>query len=151
MTPSIDSRKPAPDKTPGTPLTLVKFGQLMSVLLVLASVTLQLPLLIVVLWLIQAAALSLGPRGNLFYLIGRPMLVRKGEEGETQHAELLRFNTSIAVLLLCVSVASFLLGWTLAGYILAVVLGVAQLAALLGYCFGCFLYFQIKQARARRG
>ncbi len=103
---------------------------------------------IAVLWLIQVIGLSTGGRWNLFAALGRRFLTPKGKE--TQAAELLRFNNSLAVAFLSLSVVSLLLGWTTAGYVFAVMLLGAAGAALLGYCVGCTLYFWVKQIRAGR-
>ncbi|MEI7026648.1 DUF4395 domain-containing protein [Paenibacillus sp. y28] len=133
------------------PIEYVKTGQVLITAFVLAGIVFQKPLLIVILWLVQALALTFGSKASLFLWIGRLLFgSRVKQGGETQHPELLKFNTAISVMLLCLSVACLLLGWSLAGYVLAAVLGLASLAALLGYCLGCTLYYQFKKQLAGR-
>lgn len=131
------------------PISFVKFSQLMSLLFVAGAILLQMPIFAVVLWLITTISFLFGPKANLWMLIGK-LFLRPQAGGETQSAELLRFNTAIAVMMLCLSVAFLLIGWNLAAYIILGLLGAAQIAALSGYCIGCTLYFQIKQWRARK-
>ncbi|OXM14233.1 hypothetical protein CGZ75_14820 [Paenibacillus herberti] len=48
------------------------------------------------------------------------------------------------------SLILFALGWSVAGYIFLGMMFAAALAAILGYCIGCTIYFQFKQFRARQ-
>ncbi|MNC19016.1 hypothetical protein D3C75_669390 [compost metagenome] len=130
------------------PIEYVKANQTGIVLSVIAFLVSGQLWIIAALWLIQVIGLSTGGRWNLFAALGRQFLTPKGKE--TQAAELLRFNNSLAVAFLSLSLASLLLGWTTAGYVFAVMLLGAAGAALLGYCVGCTLYFWVKQIRAGR-
>lgn len=130
------------------PIEYVKANQTGIVLSVIAFLVFGQPWIIAALWLIQVAGLLTGGRWNLFAALGRQFLTPKGKE--TQAAELLRFNNSLAVAFLTLSLASLLLSWTVAGYVFAVMLLGAAGAALLGYCVGCTLYFWVKQIRAGR-
>ena len=104
--------------------------------------------IVAALWLVQALGLLTGGRWNAFVRIARPFLNPQGQQ--TQAAELTRFNNTLAVLFLTLSIASFGLGWTIAGYAFAAMLLAAAGAALLGYCIGCTIYYQYKQQIARR-
>lgn len=130
------------------PIEYVKANQTGIVLSVIAFLMSGQPWIIAALWLIQVIGLSTGGHWNLFAALGRRFLTPKGKE--TQAAELLRFNNSLAVAFLSLSLVGLLLGWTTAGYVFAVMLLGAAGAALLGYCVGCTLYFWVKQIRAGR-
>ncbi|MDF2934932.1 MAG: hypothetical protein K0Q90_305 [Paenibacillaceae bacterium] len=130
------------------PIEYVKANQAGIVLSVIAFLVFRQPWIIAALWLIQVAGLFTGGRWNLFATLGRQLLTPKGKE--TQAAELLRFNNSLAVGFLTLSLGSLLLGWSAAGYVFAVMLLGAAGAALLGYCVGCTIYFWVKQIKAGR-
>lgn len=131
------------------PMPYIKANQTGIVLVVVAALLLREPWLVAALWIVQAAGLLLGSKWNLFVRIAKPFL-RISPNGDTQAAELARFNNTLAVLFLSASVIVFALGWTIAGYVFAVMLLVAASAALLGYCIGCTVYYRYKQFRARR-
>lgn len=61
-----------------------------------------------------------------------------------------QFNQTIAVVLLALGLISFVIGWTAAGYILTGMVAMAASIALLGFCIGCFLHYQLKQFQYRR-
>lgn len=130
------------------PMPYIKANQAGIVLLAAAAFIFQEPWIIAALWVIQTAGLLLGGQWNLFVRIAKPFLTVAGRE--TQALELQRFNNTLAVLFLTLSLASFALGWTIAGYAFAVLLVIAAGAALLGACIGCVVYFQYKQFMARR-
>ncbi|MDQ6423610.1 DUF4395 domain-containing protein [Paenibacillus sp. LHD-117] len=132
------------------PIPYVRSNQAGIVLSLAAFFTTQSVWIIGALFLIQAIGLLFGPRGNLFIRIARPFLGKLVARGKTEAAELQRFNNSLAVLFLTLSLISLLLGWSAAGNVFAAMMGAAALAALLGYCIGCMMYFQYKQFRARR-
>jgi hypothetical protein len=128
------------------PVPYVRANQAGIVLFVLLAILLQQPLLILILWIIQLLGLLFGLRANLFVLIARPFLARLAQGSPTEAQELLRFNNSIAVLLLSVSVISFLISKSsIVGYVAAGMVGAAAAAAICGYCIGCFLYYQWKR------
>ncbi len=125
------------------PMPYIKANQTGIVLVVLLSFLLRQPWLLAALWAIQAIGLLTGGRWNLFIRLAKPYLRTEGRE--TQAAELAKFNNSLAVLFLTLSLLSHALGWTVAGYAFAVMLLLAASAALLGYCIGCTVYFQYKR------
>ncbi|MGG0790528.1 DUF4395 domain-containing protein [Peribacillus simplex] len=61
-----------------------------------------------------------------------------------------QFNQVIAVACLGLGFISFLLGWNVTGYIFTLMVGIASLIAILGFCIGCFILFQWKQYSYRR-
>ncbi|HEX7057430.1 MAG TPA: DUF4395 domain-containing protein [Bacilli bacterium] len=132
------------------PIPYVRTNQAAMVVLIAAGIIFNKPILILVVWAIELVGLALGARGNLFIIIARPFLRKLAQRAEGEAAELQRFNNSIAVFLLSLSVVSILLDWTMAAYIFAGMVAAAALAAILGYCIGCTLYYQLKQWRLRR-
>lgn len=126
------------------PMRYVKANQTGIVLFVITSM-LTTPWILFALWLIEIVGLFSGGRLNLFVRIVKPFL--PANDGETQAAELTRFNNALAVIFLTLSLAAFALGWTIAGYVFAAMLLIAAGVALLGYCIGCTIYFQYKQLR----
>lgn len=132
------------------PVPLVRTNQTGIVLFVLLAAAFRQPLLIVLLWVIQVIGLVGGARANLFILLLKPLLAPRLAGAKTEAAELQRFNNSIAVILLTLSVAGFALGWNIAGYVLAGIVALAAFTAICGYCIGCTLYYQYKQFKARR-
>lgn len=128
------------------PMSYVKSNQAGIVLFVIASFLIS-PWILLALWLIQVVGLLSGGRYNLFVRLAKPYLRTEGKE--TQAAELTRFNNSLAVIFLTLSLLSFAVGWTAAGYVFAAMLLAAAGVALLGYCIGCTIYYQYKQLRRR--
>lgn len=61
-----------------------------------------------------------------------------------------QFNQAIAVVCLGLGFISFLLGWNVTGYIFTLMVGLASLMAILGFCIGCFILYQWKQYSYRR-
>lgn len=130
------------------PMRYVKANQTGIVIFVLLSFFINPLLFLSALWIIQAAGLASGGKLNLFVQVAKLILKNKGTE--MQAAELQRFNNSLAVLFLTLSILSLALGWQIAGYAFSVMLLIAASAALLGYCIGCTVYFWYKQIRAGR-
>lgn len=61
-----------------------------------------------------------------------------------------RFNSSIATICLAGGLVSFVTGWTVLGYVFTVLVAVASFVAILGFCVGCFIHFQVRQYVYRR-
>jgi hypothetical protein len=62
----------------------------------------------------------------------------------------LRFNQWLAVGFLFAANVSFLLNWTILFNIATIMVGLAALIAILGFCIGCFIRFQYQQWSYRR-
>lgn len=128
------------------PIPYVRANQAGIVLLVVLAIVLQQPVLIAALWAIQVIGLWRGVRANLIVRLATPLLASRIAGAQTESAELQRFNNSIAVILLTVSLLCFwVLQAPLAGYTAAGMVAVAALIAICGYCVGCFLYYQFKK------
>ncbi|SFL82019.1 protein of unknown function [Paenibacillus sp. 1_12] len=127
------------------PIPYVRSNQVGIVLFVLLAIVLQKPVLIIILWALQVLPMVLGLRANLFIRMAKPFLANKIQGAQTESQELLRFNNSIAVLLLSIAVISFCFNWSsIAGYVFAGMVGIAASIAICGFCVGCFLYYQWK-------
>ncbi|CAM2825334.1 DUF4395 domain-containing protein [Paenibacillus sediminis] len=128
------------------PEAYVKANQTGIVLFVILTAVFNQPFILLALWLIQVAGLFFGK--NIFVMLAKPFLKVEGKP--TQAAELQRFNNSLAVMFLTLSLLSFLLHLNVLGYIFAAMLFLAAFVAICGYCIGCTVYFQYKQFKARR-
>jgi hypothetical protein len=127
------------------PLPIVRLNRLIIVGGVLAALALQAPLITTLLFLLIAPAALFGRRYSPVFQIGRRLLARQIDpNAEGEDPRLMRFNNSIAALMLGGAQIAFLAGVPALGYGLAIGVGLAALVALLGFCLGCFLYFQFK-------
>ena len=61
-----------------------------------------------------------------------------------------RFNSAIATFCLAGGFAGFAAGFPVVGYVFTIMVAVASLVAILGFCVGCFIHFQWNQYRYRR-
>jgi hypothetical protein len=125
------------------PLPLVKSNQVGIVIVAILSIIIENVWLVAALWVIQVLGLLLGLRFNLFVSIARPFLQLQGKD--TQSAELARFNNALAVTFLTLSLISFAISQEILAYVFVGMLAAAALLALLGYCIGCTIYYQIKR------
>lgn len=62
----------------------------------------------------------------------------------------LRFNQWLAVGFLFIATISFLLNWSILFNVATIMVGLAALIAILGFCIGCFVRFQYQQWNYRR-
>lgn len=116
---------------------------------VLLGLLLQQPLLTTALFLILLPATLFGQKASLIYKIGTYLPATKVPTVEREDQKLQRFNNVIATILLGGAQAAFLLGQTTLGWALSLAVATAAAIALLGFCVGCFLYFQFKLNRYR--
>ncbi len=133
------------------PIAYVRANQFGMAAFIVLSILLQQPLLIAVVWVIEAAGLLIGAKANVFIAVIKPFVRHRLASSLMEAVELQRFNNSIALSLLSLSVI-FLFGfhWLVAGYIFAGMVALAAICAILGYCIGCTLYYQFKQWKLRR-
>ncbi|MDT0161348.1 MULTISPECIES: DUF4395 domain-containing protein [Bacillus] len=61
-----------------------------------------------------------------------------------------QFNQVIAVVCLAGGLLSYALGFTILGHIFTVMVALAAFVAILGFCIGCFIRFQLIRLRAKR-
>ncbi|HWR22197.1 MAG TPA: DUF4395 family protein, partial [Feifaniaceae bacterium] len=74
-----------------------------------------------------------------------PLSTYPQEDGADQ-----RFNQILASSMLGISFFGFLIGFPVIGYIFSALVFAAALAALLGFCVGCFIRYQFLKYRAGR-
>ncbi|MCR8631780.1 DUF4395 domain-containing protein [Paenibacillus radicis (ex Xue et al. 2023)] len=128
------------------PVPYVRANQAGIVLFVVLAIVLQQPVFIAAIWAIQVIGLWRGFRANLIVRLATPFLASRVAGAQTESAELLRFNNSIAVILLTISLFCFwVIHSAVAGYIAAAMVAIAALIAICGFCVGCFLYYQFKK------
>jgi Domain of unknown function (DUF4395) len=128
----------------GIPMPIVRLNRIVIVTLVLAAIALQAPLLTTVLFLLILPAALIGRNASPIFSIGSRLFARQNERAEMEDPRLMRFNNSIAALMLGGAQVAFLLGAPAAGYVLAAGVALAAFVALLGFCVGCFMYYQFK-------
>ena len=109
----------------------------------------QQPLLTTLLFLILLPAVLIGQRASLIFQVGHRLLAAQNAAAEREDRRLMRFNNSIAVILLGLAQVAFALGVPVVGWALAGLVAVAAGVALAGFCVGCFLYHQLRLYRYR--
>lgn len=60
-----------------------------------------------------------------------------------------KFNSTIAIICLTLGLIGFLTGFSIIGYLFTIMVALASGIAILGFCIGCFLFFQINQFKHR--
>jgi hypothetical protein len=133
------------------PLPIVTLNRATLVVGIAGGFVLQQPLLTTALFAILLPAVLWGQRASLIFQVGRRALAAQNARAAREDRRLMRFNNSIAVILLGLAQAAFLLGAPVAGWVLAGLVAVAAGVALAGFCVGCFLYYQFKLYRYRLG
>ena len=133
----------------GVPLPIVTLNR--SVLLggVTIGLIVQQPLLTTLLVVLLLPAVIFGQRGSPIAAIGRRLFARHILTAEREDRRLMRFNNTIALVLLGVAQIAFVSGLPMLGWTLSLMVAVAAGVALAGFCFGCFLYYQFKLHRYR--
>jgi hypothetical protein len=139
------------------PLPIVALNRATIVITIVAGLALGQPAIITALLVVLVAALAFGPRGSLIFQVGSRLLRRQvaiaREAGQTEAAVLMRFNNSIAVVMLGLAQVGFLADQPFVGWLLAAIVAVAATIALAGFCVGCFVFFRLRmlQYRVRAG
>jgi L-asparagine transporter-like permease len=131
----------------GIPMPIVTLNR--SVLLsgIVLGYILQQPLFTTALFLIVLPAVLWGQKASLIYFTGSRLFRKLNQNAETESPLLMRFNNSIAVIMLGAAQLAFLFGATQTGWIISAMVALAALVAICGFCFGCYLYFQFNMQR----
>lgn len=132
------------------PMPIVRLNRWTLLTGILAGLLLQQPLITTFLFLILLPAVLYGQRRSLIFQVGKRLLASRiaaGTEGEDRR--LMRFNNSIAVVLLGLAQVAFLLGVPVVGWALSLMVAVAAAVALAGFCLGCFLFLRFRLYRSR--
>ncbi|GLX67211.1 DUF4395 domain-containing protein [Paenibacillus glycanilyticus] len=128
------------------PLHRVRGNQLGILLSIIATVLTQSWWILALPLAVQLISRTYGVKYNLFVRLFSPLLP---VSQRTEARELLRFNNLLAIMFLAVTLAAHYLGLAVLSYIALGMLTAAVVAALSGFCLGCFMYFQYKQYRLR--
>jgi hypothetical protein len=147
MTAAAGSRTPTcPD---GIPFPIVTFNRWILVGGILTAFLLRVPAITTVLFVILLAAVLFGSRYSLIFQVGRRLFASRLGTAEREDRRLMRFNNSIAAIMLGLAQIAFLAGYPAAGWTFALIVVVAAAVALAGFCAGCFLYYQFRLQKFR--
>jgi hypothetical protein len=133
----------------GIPMPIVTFNRAFLTGSILISILFQQSWLTTIIFLILLPTTLFGRKFSLIYLLGSFLFKKQIQGAEIEDASLQRFNNTIATTLLGFCQIAFalslpILGWTFAGLV-----AIASGVALMGFCVGCFLYYQFKLQRYR--
>lgn len=131
------------------PMPIVKLNRWTLVVGVLAGLALRQPLFVSALFALILPAVIWGQQASLVFQVGRRLFARSILSAETEDRRLMRFNNTIALVLLGASQVAFVAGAPMVGWAFALMVALAASVALAGFCLGCFLYFQFKLNRYR--
>lgn len=87
---------------------------------------------------------------NPVLAIVKQFLTKPANQYEQEDYEQLQFNQWLAVGFLVIACISFLMNWIVLFNIATIMVGIAALVAILGFCIGCFIRFQYQQWTYRR-
>lgn len=141
----------APPNCLDIPMPIVKLNRWTLVGGIGLGLLLQQPLFTTTLFLLLLPAVLIGQRASLIFQVGKRLPAAQNADAPREDRRLMRFNNSIALILLGLAQVAFLLGAPLIGWALAAMVAVAAGVALAGFCVGCFLYYQLKLNRYRLG
>lgn len=131
------------------PLPIVKLNRWLLLVGILGGLVLGQPLFTTALLLVLLPAVLWGQRASLVVYVGSWLFAAQIPTAEVEDRRLMRFNNSIAIVLLALAQVAFLAGMPALGWGLALAVALAASLALLGFCVGCFLYYQFKLNRYR--
>jgi hypothetical protein len=131
----------------GIPMPIVTLNRSMLLTGITLGYLFQQPLVTTVLFLVVLPAVLWGQKASLIYLAGSRLFAKLNRNAETESPLLMRFNNSIAVIMLGAAQLAFLFDAPLTGWIISGMVAFAALVALCGFCFGCYLYFQFNMQR----
>jgi hypothetical protein len=136
-----------PSSPSGIPQPVVRFNRWILLCGIAAAILLQQPLITTALFIVLLPAVLFGRKWSLIFYMGQRLFAKKNSTAATEDPGLMRFNNSIAVILLGGAQLAFITGAAAAGWVLSAVVAVASAVALGGFCFGCFLYYQFNLQR----
>lgn len=139
----------AEHNTEAIPLPIVRFNRVILLGGIVTAILLSQPIITTALFLLILPAVLYGRKASLIFLAGSKLFEKQIRGAETESAALMRFNNSIAAILLGAAQVAFILDAPLAGWILSGIVAVAAAVALCGFCFGCFLFYQFNLQRYR--
>lgn len=135
------------EATDGVPMPIVTFNRSLLVGGIVLGLLLQQPLFTTLLLVLLFPAVLWGQRWSPIARAGRQLFARQISGAEREDRRLMRFNNTIALVLLGLAQIAFVLGSPVLGWVLAGMVAVAASVALAGFCVGCFLFYQFKLQR----
>lgn len=132
------------------PLVKVRSNQLGIVITLAIAIIMQIPWLIAIMWLVQVLTRLLGSGANVFVIVLEPLLDPIYKKSVPEAEELQKFNLSLGIVFLSLSLICLSLQQELLAYIFAGLMALAALSALLGYCIGCTIYYQYKKMKSAK-
>lgn len=132
------------------PIAKVRANQIGIVITIAIAVIIKMPWLIAIVWLVQVMTRLLGSGANTFVILLEPIARMIYGTKKTEADELQKFNLSLGITFLTLSLVAFSLNWLTVAYIIAGAMALAALAALFGYCIGCTFYYQYKKYKSLR-
>lgn len=87
---------------------------------------------------------------NPILAVVKKFLTKPANQYVQEDYDQLQFNQWLAVGFLVIACISYLMKWTVLFNIATVMVGIAALVAILGFCVGCFIRFQYQQWTYRR-
>jgi len=94
--------------------------------------------------------LSLFTGFNPVLALVKQFLSKSPDQYEQEDYDQLQFNQWLAVGFLLMATISFFMNWSVFFNIATVMVGLAALVAIMGFCIGCFIRFQYHQWNYRR-
>jgi len=101
------------------------------------------------LFLVLLPATLFGRKFSLIFRLGSILFTEKIKSAEIEDPSLQRFNNSIATILLGLSQIDFVFNQNITGWVFSGMVAIASGVALLGFCVGCFLFYQFKLQKYR--
>jgi len=133
----------------GIPMPIVTLNRMVLTFGILLALLTQQSWITTLLFLVLLPTVLLGKRFSLIYWVGSILFQQKIQTAEYEDAGLQRFNNTIATTLLGFAQIFFIMGQSVLAWIFAGMVMVASGIALLGFCVGCYLYYQFKIQRYR--
>ena len=139
----------ADDCADGIPIPIVKLNRWTIVVSVIVALILQQPLITTALFVVLLLATMFGPRGSLIFQIGKRAFAKQNLTAPREDRRLMRFNNTIAVVMLGIAQIAFVAGAPVVGWTLGIAIVIAASVALAGFCVGCFFYYQFRLQKTR--
>jgi hypothetical protein len=131
------------------PVPIVTLSRWIYVVVLLAAIILQQPLLTTLILALVLPPVLWGRKWNLIGLLGRKLYGAQLRTAEREDRSLIHFNNVILVVLLGLAQPAFGLGYDVVGWTLTGMVVIAAGLALAGFCIGCVIFYQLKLARYR--
>ncbi|WP_017727655.1 DUF4395 domain-containing protein [Halalkalibacterium ligniniphilum] len=131
------------------PVTLIKANQTLLVTLTLAAIVFQNVWIVAMTFILTSLSLLFGPKANVAFRLAKLLIKKDLSKDETEAAVLQQFNQRIATSLLGIALIILITTGHWIAWIFVGMVTTAATVALLGFCVGCFLYFQFKKLSYR--